>query len=223
MAVTGAMGRFDPVLRAAHASGAVGFAPRLAVPARVARQGALEGGHLYCSRPTRRGPATPLVREDAMDGPEALEDGFESVTAYLGRDHHRLDEALRSVSQAVGAGRFPDAAAGYREFELGILRHLRIEEELLFPVFEARSGIVEGPTTVMRDEHRQVRTALALMRSALQCSDADSYDDGLRFFQSVLPDHNAKEEHILYPALDGLLRPSERTLLVERLRREKES
>jgi iron-sulfur cluster repair protein YtfE (RIC family) len=155
-----------------------------------------------------------------MDAPEARERGFESVTAYLGWDHHRLDEALRSVSQAVCVGRFTDAVAGYHEFELGILRHLRIEEELLFPVFEARSGIVNGPTAVMRDEHRQVRRALGLMRSGLQGGDADSYGDGLRFFQSVLPDHNAKEEHILYPALDSLLRPAERALLVERLRRE---
>ena len=155
-----------------------------------------------------------------MDAPEAVESGFESVTAYLRWDYHRLDEALRSVSQAVGRGRLSDAAAGYDEFELGLLRHLRIEEELIFPVFEARSGIVDGPTAVMRDEHRQVRTALGLMRRGLQGSDASSYRDGLRFFQSVLPDHHAKEEHFLFPALDTLLRPSERALLIARLQRE---
>ena len=44
--------------------------------------------------------------------------------------------------------------------------------------------------------------------------------DGLRFLESVLPDHNAKEEHILYPTLDRLLRPAERAMLVERLQRE---
>jgi len=36
----------------------------------------------------------------------------------------------------------------------------------------------------------------------------------------VLPDHNAKEEHILYPTLDSLLLPSERAALVSRLQRE---
>jgi iron-sulfur cluster repair protein YtfE (RIC family) len=155
-----------------------------------------------------------------MDAQGAVGNGFDSVTAYLGWDHDRLDEALRSVSSAVERGRFADAAAGYEELELGLLRHMRIEEELLFPVFEARSGMVNGPTEVMRDEHRQVRTALGLMRRGLQRTDAGAYGEGLRFFDSVLPDHNAKEEHILYPTLDRLLRPAERAALVARLQRE---
>jgi iron-sulfur cluster repair protein YtfE (RIC family) len=155
-----------------------------------------------------------------MDAPVVADNGFESVTGYLGWDHDRLDQGLRSVSSAVGKGRFAEAAAGYEEFERGLLCHLRIEEELLFPVFEARSGMLNGPTDVMRDEHRQVRMALALMRRGLQQADATAYLDGLRFFESVLPDHNAKEEHILYPTLDSLLRPSERAALVSRLQRE---
>jgi len=155
-----------------------------------------------------------------MDAQGAVGSGFDSVTAYLGWEHGRLNEELRSVSSAVERGRFADAAAVYEELELGLLRHMRIEEELLFPVFEARSGMVNGPTEVMRDEHRQVRTALGLMRRGLQRTDAGAYGDGLRFFDSVLPDHNAKEEHILYPTLDRLLRPAERAALVARLQRE---
>jgi len=155
-----------------------------------------------------------------MEAWPAVERGFDSVTGYLACDHHRLDEALRSVSTAVTGGRFAEAAAGYEQFELDLLRHLRVEEELIFPVFEARSGLVTGPTDTMRNEHRQVRMALALMRRGLLQSDGIAYGDGLRFFESVLPDHNAKEEHILYPALDGLLRPSERSALVARLQRE---
>jgi hemerythrin superfamily protein len=80
--------------------------------------------------------------------------------------------------------------------------------------------MVNGPTDVMRDEHRQVRMALALMRRGVLQADATVYLDGLRFFESVLPDHNAKEEHILYPTLDSLLRPAERAALVSRLQRE---
>jgi len=155
-----------------------------------------------------------------MEAPVVVESRFESVTGYLGWDHDRLDEGLRSVSSAVGKGRFAEAAAGYEEFERGLLRHLRVEEELIFPVFEARSGMANGPTDVMRDEHHQVRTALALMRRGLQHVDATAYLDGLRFFESVLADHNAKEEHILYPTLDSLLRPAERAALVSRLQRE---
>ena len=156
-----------------------------------------------------------------MDAQGTAAGGFESVTAYLGWDHDRLDEVLRSVSVAVESDCFGEAAARYEEFTLGLLRHIRIEEELLFPVFEARSGMANGPTDVMRDEHKQVRTALGLMRRGLQQSDAAAFGDGRRFLETVLPDHNAKEEHILYPTLDLLLRPTERAALVARLQRER--
>jgi iron-sulfur cluster repair protein YtfE (RIC family) len=155
-----------------------------------------------------------------MEAPLAVDRGFEGVTAYTLRDHVRLNEALHSASSAVAAGRFADAAVLYEAFELGLLQHFRIEEELLFPVFEARSGMTNGPTAAMRDEHRQARTALGIMRGGLVRIDAGAYGDGLRFLGSMLPDHNSREEHILFPALDSLLRPSERALLVERLHRE---
>jgi len=155
-----------------------------------------------------------------MDASAIVAAGFESVTSYLASDHDRLDEALRSVSAAVKKGRFEEASARYERFASGLLHHLRVEEELIFPVFEARSGMASGPTDVLRDEHRQVRQALDVMRRGLRGSDAGGYEDGLRFFDCVLPDHNAKEEHILYPTLDRLLRPVERAALVSRLQRE---
>ena len=155
-----------------------------------------------------------------MEVPQDVQSGAESVTGYLGSERERLDEAQRAVSAAMAAGRLREAATGYEEYEAGLLRHLRIEEELLFPVFEARSGIMNGPTSVMRDEHRQVRAALGHMRRGLERGDARAYADGLRFLDSLLPEHDAKEQRILYPTLDRLLRPGERTALVERLRRE---
>jgi iron-sulfur cluster repair protein YtfE (RIC family) len=155
-----------------------------------------------------------------MDTPVADARIFGSVTAYLGWDHDRLDRALRLVSSAVAKGRLADAADRYEVLEPRLLHHFRMEDELLFPVFEASLGMGNGPTAVMCDEHRHARTALAMMRDALRRSDARSYEEGLRYLQSVLPDHNAREERILYPALDSLLRPSERARLVERLQRE---
>ena len=121
-----------------------------------------------------------------MEAPVAVDRGFEGVTAYTLRDHVRLSEALCLASSAVGAGRFADAAVLYEAYELGLLQHFRIEEELLFPVFEARSGMTNGPTAAMRDEHRQARTALGIMRDGLIRIDAGAYGNGLRRQGDVL-------------------------------------
>jgi hemerythrin-like domain-containing protein len=122
---------------------------------------------------------------------------FATVTEYLSWDHDRLEAILEATRRAVDEGRFADARAVYRGFDEGLDRHIRIEEELLFPVFEARSGIVNGPTDVMRAEHQAIRIALTMMREALEASDPVRFDTGLKYLQSVLPDHNAKEEHFL--------------------------
>ena len=57
------------------------------------------------------------------------------------------------------------------QLERALERHIRLEEEIVFPLFEARSGIVDGPTAVMRDEHRCLRRALALMRAGIEARD----------------------------------------------------
>lgn len=151
---------------------------------------------------------------------ETIAHTFETVTAYLVWDRRQVGTRLAAVCSSVRNGRFEAARREFDGYERHLTRHLRIEEELIFPVFEARSGIVGGPTAVMRDEHRQVRKAVALMRAGLEKSDATEYDEGCRFLDSVLPDHDAKEEHILYPALDVLLSAPERAALVARLERE---
>jgi len=44
-----------------------------------------------------------------------------------------------------------------------------MEEEVLFPAFETRTGNTMGPTYVMRTEHEQIRALLQVMaRAALE-------------------------------------------------------
>lgn len=146
---------------------------------------------------------------------------FESVTTYLSWDHDRLDAILGDVSRKVEAGRLDEARNLYQEFQRGLLRHIRIEEEILFPVFEAKAGMGEtGPTAVMRLEHREIEKALNIMRDGLEADDPKDFREGQVFLGTILPDHNSKEEHILYPTTDRLLSEKERALLASRLQSE---
>ena len=152
-------------------------------------------------------------------GGEALA-RFDSVTACLSLDHRRLDELVREGEARVGGARWPQAASSQAELERRLERHIRLEEEIVFPLFEARSGIVDGPTAVMRDEHRCLRRALSMMRAAIEGRDAAAYGGGLAFLNSVRPAHDAKEERILYPMIDRLLAPGDRARVAARLQRE---
>ena len=145
---------------------------------------------------------------------------FDGASEYLSWDHDRLDALLDEATRQVDVERWSDAAESYGLFERGLDRHMGLEEEVLFPLFEARSGIVDGPTAVLREEHRAIRKALAIMRSGILDNDARTFRDGMAFLHTVMPEHNAKEEHVLYPTTDRMLSDRERATLAARLQRD---
>lgn len=140
----------------------------------------------------------------------------DTVTAYVLAGLVRLETLLEELAWAVATGRLSEARALVRRFELALEQHVRAEEDLLLPVFEARTG-VDGPAASLRAEHRDVTRGTGLMREALASGDLTAFDDGLRFLRQILPGHHSKE-HILYPAFDMLLSGTEKARLLQRLK-----
>jgi len=144
---------------------------------------------------------------------------FDTISDYLSWDHDRLDALLQSASQLVKDGAWVHAWRVYAEFERGLNRHIRLEEEILFPVFEERAGTT-GPTVVMREEHRLIRGVLSVLSAAVGRADAAGFRAGLTALQAVLPAHNEKEERVLYPTTDRVLPDHDRAALAARLQAE---
>ncbi len=133
----------------------------------------------------------------------------QNITTYYGHDHERLEGLLRQFEGV----RETDAAAAQRffhEFKSGLEQHIAWEEDILFPIFEAKTGLAHGgPTEVMRFEHRQIKSLLAAIHDKLAGQDASLGPD-VTALKEVLSQHNQKEEYILYPATDELLSMAER-------------
>lgn len=152
--------------------------------------------------------------------PGARRPAVDSVTAYLAADHDRLDAILEDVCRELEGSRPETASERFAEFHRRLARHIRIEEELVFPFFDLRSGISGGPTAVMREEHRAIEQTLARMDSSLSAGDAGGFRAGVNELRQVLGDHNEREERVLYPMTDRMLSDGERPVFVERLRKE---
>lgn len=142
---------------------------------------------------------------------------FPSVTAYLSWDHDRLDGLLTSTVTYVEEGDLPAAREKFSSFLEGLLRHIKLEEELLFSVFERRTGMVAGPTQVMRMEHRSIERALLRMGTALEVGNGADFAAAHGDLLEVLGPHNEKEEHLIYPMTDRVLDEGERMDLAKRL------
>jgi regulator of cell morphogenesis and NO signaling len=143
-----------------------------------------------------------------------------TVLEFLGWDHDRLDSLLASVRGLLSSAKAEEAAGRFMEFRTGLLRHIRLEEEVLFPAFERITGQTgAGPTTVMRMEHSEIKKILDRMSEGFAASGmtAPRFESLRNDLVAVLGVHNEKEEQILYPMTDRGLPPGARTDLVDRL------
>ncbi len=124
------------------------------------------------------------------------------ITSALQHHHKLCDEDFADAEDAANKGDWAACAATYDKFRTEMLAHFSVEEEVLFPAFEQRSGMVDGPTQVMRSEHVQMRELLRQMDEALAQKNADGFGGAADTLLIMMQQHNMKEENILYPMCD---------------------
>jgi iron-sulfur cluster repair protein YtfE (RIC family) len=155
----------------------------------------------------------PFLIEGIIRGPLNLEKRAMTFTRQMGDDHHACDELFAVAEQVVESGQWPQAAEAHQRFVAAMELHLQAEEELLFPAFEQASGMSEGPTSVMRHEHVQMRALFEQMGQALAAQSSDDYLGASETLLIMMQQHNMKEEQILYPMLDQMLAPQAASLM----------
>jgi len=156
--------------------------------------------------PLERGPIAWRVRIVKRETKAAVRE----VTDYMQDDHHRLDIILADFQEAFKADRWDEALVSFKEFDLGLRRHIQGEEEVLFPLFEEKTGMTDaGPTFVMKMEHTDIRDFLERIMNATEAKDSDAAVEATQMLTNTLADHNMKEEQILYPESDSFLSESE--------------
>lgn len=128
-----------------------------------------------------------------------------TISAFLTDDHRACDESLVATERLIADARWDDARVRCNEFGAAVERHFAREEEVLFPAFEAATGMTTGPTAVMRAEHRQIRQVLASLQAALGRRDRNDCLGIVETLLMLIQQHNAKEENVLYPMSDRAL------------------
>jgi hemerythrin-like domain-containing protein len=128
-----------------------------------------------------------------------------TILDFLASDHHACDDVFAEAEAAVGEANWSEARSLFERFELAMAHHFAMEEEVLFPAFETRTGMVSGPTEVMRMEHAQMRELIQEMARAAAAGDRDGYLGLSETLNMLMQQHNVKEENMLYPMSDQVL------------------
>ncbi|MBW8371270.1 MAG: hemerythrin domain-containing protein [Thiobacillus sp.] len=128
-----------------------------------------------------------------------------TIVDFLGSDHRACDDLFASAEVAVAQNNWDSARSLFERFQKAMAHHLAMEEEVLFPAFEARTGMRMGPTEVMRAEHEQMRGLLQEMAGAVAHADHGRYLGLSETLNMLIQQHNLKEENMLYPMSDQVL------------------
>ena len=124
------------------------------------------------------------------------------------QNHRDCDELFVRVEAGASEGNWDDAARDFDDYNNSVERHLVMEEQVLFPAFEAATGNTEGPTVIMRMEHEQMRGLLKVLKSCLDSQDQQQFLGLTETLMMLTQQHNMKEEQMLYPMTDQALSDS---------------
>ena len=142
----------------------------------------------------------------------------DSISDFFQQDHREIDPLLFGLDFRDPLKTLPR----FEDFDRRLERHIRWEEELLFPAAGAANRALEqGPLIVMREDHVRIRAAKADALAALRRGDGTGAKTHSDRMVAILCGHNLKEERILYPACDQLLSSRERQVILEEVRSSK--
>ena len=126
------------------------------------------------------------------------------IGEFMINHHHQCDEMFAQAEAAVAEGDWASAQQRFEAYAQQMERHFDMEDNLLFPQFDQRTGHVGGPTMVMKMEHNQMRVVIHEMRAAVETKDAQQYLGHSETLLVLMQQHNFKEEGVLYNMIDHL-------------------
>jgi hemerythrin-like domain-containing protein len=134
------------------------------------------------------------------------------------RDDHARLEAMFMEFRGLKASNHDATKAAFSLLKQGWHRHIAVEEAVLFPVFEQRTGLVDhGPSVVMRQEHWRILADLAAMEERFDETTVNGHT-AEDLTQSIAA-HDRKGKTILYPWIDAIVSVEEAQDLVRQMRR----
>ena len=110
---------------------------------------------------------------------------------------------------------FTELVSGYRS-------HVRIEEEVLLPAYEAHPQASIGPTDSLRSDHEQIFQLMDHIARRLAENARENLAENFSLLFRILNKHHEKEEEIFLPMASEALYSSKSAILSELQRQAKE-
>ncbi len=113
---------------------------------------------------------------------------------WLVHDHRKYDAALDECELAAGAQEWKAAIALFKEFVKDLELHMRMEDEVLYPLFAQETGDPEGEIELLTDEHENIARLLQDLAIIIKTKNFDHFEDSLHPLHRIMNEHNVHEE-----------------------------
>lgn len=133
--------------------------------------------------------------------------------AFLHPDYADWNVAFTGPVNNISDANWREAEAVFAECRASLERHFAMEEKILFLAYENAIGKSEGPTSIMRREHHQIRSVLAMLNEALDKCDANDFVRHSEALDAMLRQHYIKKESIRYLMADETFSAERNTVL----------
>ena len=130
---------------------------------------------------------------------------METISSFLTKDHRLCDEEFANMENAVNDNNWEEANTKLNVFIEDLLHHFDMEEKVMFPAFEHKTGMTQGPTAMMRMEHDQMRQLLEDLKTDIRETNQNHFFGVSESLMMLMQQHNMKEEQMLYAMADNHL------------------
>ncbi len=121
-----------------------------------------------------------------------------SIKEFMTKDHRHCDDTFAAMEQKANSEGLAAAKELYNKMAEEMEHHFQMEERVIFPAFEEKTGMTEGPTQMMRMEHTQMRSLIKEIGEALDEDNKDRFFGLTETMMIMVQQHNMKEEQMLY-------------------------
>jgi hemerythrin-like domain-containing protein len=128
-----------------------------------------------------------------------------TIVENMTADHRRCDKIFAVAETSVAKDDWSSVEDQFKQLQQAMEHHFSMEEDVLFPAYEERTGQTMGPTQVMRMEHKQMRQLFSNMSQAVDKQDRDGYLGMAETLMIIMQQHNMKEEQMFYRMADQVL------------------
>jgi len=128
-----------------------------------------------------------------------------STDNWLVHEHSLYENLLCGCQDAAEIEDWKEVDSLFDNMVAHLKRHMALEEEVLYPAYEAAADAPQGPTGALREEHDHIVRLILDMARVIKTRDSDHVLECLTHLERQMIKHHEKEEDIFLPLASHIL------------------